>query len=277
MDADKTVVATFTPISVPEYTLTVNVVGNGSVTPSSGTYPEGTAVALTATPADGWHVAGWSGTNDDSGTSTENTLIMPAGAHTASITFERTDTGEATTKTLKKNARRALAELLPTDNVYDDWQIRRAIRYVDRSLASRYWVDDEHLTYRGTWVFYFEKMAVRYLMRASSVESPVNELMIALVHVDQTLAQTALNEAQSAGGNPNWIARAEIEMEKALYDLARERPSKAIDHYRRAWGYSILSQWLFRASIESENGADSMDEFMRRLEADEFLYLPVIR
>ncbi len=51
--------ATYTP----QYTLTTNVEGNGTVTlnPPGGTYPEGTVVTLTATPYGCWQFDGWSG------------------------------------------------------------------------------------------------------------------------------------------------------------------------------------------------------------------------
>ena len=60
MDADKTVTAYFT---AEEYTLTVNVVGQGAVirVPDLPTYHYTDQVMLTATPADGYEFAGWSG------------------------------------------------------------------------------------------------------------------------------------------------------------------------------------------------------------------------
>jgi len=71
MDGDKNVTATFTE---DEYTLTVNVVGSGSVTkdPDQATYAYGTDVLLTAVAAEGWEFAGWSG--DASGTDNPTTV-----------------------------------------------------------------------------------------------------------------------------------------------------------------------------------------------------------
>lgn len=43
------------------YTLSVNVVGSGTVTPTGGSYPGGAPVNLEATPAAGWQFGGWSG------------------------------------------------------------------------------------------------------------------------------------------------------------------------------------------------------------------------
>lgn len=64
MTGRKTVTATF----IRGYTLTVNIVGQGSVTknPDKTAYPQDTQVTLTATATLGWSFAGWSG--DISGT-----------------------------------------------------------------------------------------------------------------------------------------------------------------------------------------------------------------
>lgn len=76
MDSDKTVTATFTSENAPEYTLTINIVGNGTVTksPDQASYPVGTSVTLTATPAPGWNFVNWSG--DLSETITPVTITM---------------------------------------------------------------------------------------------------------------------------------------------------------------------------------------------------------
>jgi len=60
MDGDKAVTAVFTQ---QQYTLTVNVTGQGSVTknPDQAAYGHGTQVKLTAVPADGWLFSHWEG------------------------------------------------------------------------------------------------------------------------------------------------------------------------------------------------------------------------
>lgn len=85
MNADKSVTATFTEIDVPTYPLTVNIVGQGSVSPAGGEYPEGDVVTLTATPSAGYLFAGWSG--DASGSSSSVSVTMDA-AKTVTATFE---------------------------------------------------------------------------------------------------------------------------------------------------------------------------------------------
>ena len=70
----------------PWDTLTVNTVGNGSVTldPPGNIYPESTAVELTAVPDSGWKFSAWSG--DLTGSANPDTIIM-AGNMTVTATF----------------------------------------------------------------------------------------------------------------------------------------------------------------------------------------------
>lgn len=56
------------------YDLTVTLSGSGSVSPSGGTYDEGTRVTLSATPDSGWTFVGWSG--DVSGSATPIQVVM---------------------------------------------------------------------------------------------------------------------------------------------------------------------------------------------------------
>jgi hypothetical protein len=79
------------------YTLTLNHTGNGSdVTASptrsdgcgAGQYIAGAAITLSgATPDAGWKISGWTGTANDSSIASTNTLVMPAGDHTATIIY----------------------------------------------------------------------------------------------------------------------------------------------------------------------------------------------
>lgn len=61
MDANKSVTATFTQL--PTYTLTTNVIGQGSISldPPGGSYRSGSTVTATANPAPNWRFNGWSG------------------------------------------------------------------------------------------------------------------------------------------------------------------------------------------------------------------------
>ncbi|MEZ4678251.1 MAG: dockerin type I domain-containing protein [Caldilineaceae bacterium] len=62
IDGSTVVTATFVEDVVTDYySLTVNIVGNGVVTPTSGSYISGTVVPITATAAVDWSFSGWSG------------------------------------------------------------------------------------------------------------------------------------------------------------------------------------------------------------------------
>jgi hypothetical protein len=68
---------TFT--TLPEYTLTLAVNGNGTTTPPAGnySYPAGTSVNLTATPSPGWQFTNWAG-NVTSPSAANTTVVMDA-------------------------------------------------------------------------------------------------------------------------------------------------------------------------------------------------------
>jgi uncharacterized repeat protein (TIGR02543 family) len=74
MNGNRAILATFAPI--PQYTLTVNTSGSGSVSksPNQSSYASGSNVTLTATPASGYRFSGWSG--NASGTANPLTVSM---------------------------------------------------------------------------------------------------------------------------------------------------------------------------------------------------------
>src|SRR5207244_95102 len=110
MDGDKTVTATF---AINTYSLTVNTVGQGSVakSPDQASYDHGSTVELTATPATGWHFAGWSGaatgtTNPASVTMDgDKTVTATFAINTYSLTVDTVGQGS-----VAKNAREASSD-----------------------------------------------------------------------------------------------------------------------------------------------------------------------
>lgn len=88
MDADKHIIANFTEI--PNYDLTTGVDGQGTVSPESGTFQQGTTVQITATAATGWMFDHWSG--DASGSTNPITVTMDVDkniiAHFIQITYD---------------------------------------------------------------------------------------------------------------------------------------------------------------------------------------------
>ena len=92
MTADKNITATFTAVAPVNYTLTLNAVGNGTVSknPDQATYPSGTSVTLTPNPMPGFQFAGWSG--DATGTANPLTVVMAFDKNiTATFTALATD------------------------------------------------------------------------------------------------------------------------------------------------------------------------------------------
>ena len=91
-----TVTANYVAIPPTCYTLTRSYTGSGSqptANPanstgcSSGQYTAGQSIAVTAYPASGYSVGSWSGTNNNSSTSTTNTVTMPASSHTVTANY----------------------------------------------------------------------------------------------------------------------------------------------------------------------------------------------
>ncbi len=88
MDDDKTVTVVFDTSPAPEYTLTVNIVGDGVVTldPPSGPYHVGLTVELTADPGNNWYLDRWEG--DLTGNASPEYLYMDADK-TVTAVFEK--------------------------------------------------------------------------------------------------------------------------------------------------------------------------------------------
>jgi hypothetical protein len=93
MDANKTVTATFAPVT-GSFTLATSVNGSGSVSrsPNASSYAAGTVVTLTATPGAGQQFTGWSG--DLGGTANPASLTMNANKSVAA-SFAPVQTGSA--------------------------------------------------------------------------------------------------------------------------------------------------------------------------------------
>jgi hypothetical protein len=88
MTSDRTVRVAFAVDPFAVYQLSVSVWGGGgTVSPSGGTYHEGVIVDLLATPASGYQVKAWSGTDDDSSAANANTVTM-FGNKTVHVQFE---------------------------------------------------------------------------------------------------------------------------------------------------------------------------------------------
>jgi len=87
VDGDKTVIANFSQVN---YTLTVNVSGNGTTDPAVGnhSYPNGTVVNINATPAANWTFVNWTGnTTTIANATARNTTINITGNYNITANF----------------------------------------------------------------------------------------------------------------------------------------------------------------------------------------------
>ncbi len=82
-----TVTARFTKKTATTYTLTVNIEGQGRVSPNGGSYEAGTRVTLTAIPAEGWEFTKWS-----TGVTTVTTTVTMDSSKTITATFSKKQT-----------------------------------------------------------------------------------------------------------------------------------------------------------------------------------------
>ena len=78
------------------FTLSVAMTGQGALPAVSpvastgcavGTFAAGEPIALSAAPAAGWGVAGWSGTANDAATTVVNALTMPGADASVGVTY----------------------------------------------------------------------------------------------------------------------------------------------------------------------------------------------
>ena len=96
--ADHSAGPSYAPYYIPCYSLSLSHTGQGADPTAdplaghdcvSGTYTYQDWITLTAAPAAGWRVAGWSGTNDDSSKALVNLLTMPENDHAVTVIYER--------------------------------------------------------------------------------------------------------------------------------------------------------------------------------------------
>jgi hypothetical protein len=126
-----------------------------------------------------------------------------------------------------------LQGLLPTGDSQADKKIKEAIKHLQKSVEPSNWIDALHPSKNTT--FNEEKNAVEDLMQIKSPSPAITSAITAIVDIDQNLAQIAIDEAVSRGGNATRIANANSEMAKAAADVLAGKFDNAIDHYRNAW------------------------------------------
>ena len=131
-------------------------------------------------------------------------------------------------------------------------RIRKAVKWINRSLDPKLWVDETHLDPKhGKKVFDRQRRAVKELMRL--VKKPDNisaDALVAaqggindLVAVARLLAVTLLDETRGVEAvDPRRqdrvdkkLAKAQEELDKGDAKAEAGKYDKAIDHYKKAW------------------------------------------
>jgi nitrous oxidase accessory protein NosD len=131
---------------------------------------------------------------------------------------------------------------IPGASKHDADKLKDVSKKLTDSLTPSNWIDGSHLVpKRGDHVFDDEKDAVHTLMdmqkdKNTQIPSATLQSWIdQLVSADQTLAQTEINDATTAGGDAKKLADAQKEMAKASDSLSKGKYDDAIDHYKNAW------------------------------------------
>jgi hypothetical protein len=215
-----------------------------------GTTPIG-GRTLTMTLGSGGSAQTCTGTTDGSGAASCSILVnqpvgpQPVSAAFAGDTFYLPSSGSDsvvvyTAKSLKQDTLAQATALLAGLPNPDSAKMTNVVRKLTDSLDPALWVDGNHVDpKKGDQVFSAEKGAVAQLMNletGGSIPVPTLQGMIGtLDHADRILAEDALADAVAASGDPQKIAQAQAELDKAASDLLAGHFDTAVDHYKNAW------------------------------------------
>jgi hypothetical protein len=138
----------------------------------------------------------------------------------------------------RRAVRAALADLPAARNLTAAWQTLKAKLCLEVSLAPWLWAGETRLTRHGAWVFEADRQAVRALMALGHPAPAVTDAMRALVEADRGLAQTAIDDALAARGDPTEIAAAQEKMRQAQAQQAAGAYGEAIEGCKQAWHHA---------------------------------------
>jgi hypothetical protein len=143
----------------------------------------------------------------------------------------------------KEIAKTLIAGYLNDDDKKIKDAANKATDRINQSLASEFWVDENHLTEKGNKVFDKEKEAVVELTEkilkwyTGQVATDAMAAIDHLITADKTLAEIAISEVNCNGGAKciDYLAKANEEMDKALVEYGKGKYPQVIDHYKKAW------------------------------------------
>ncbi|MBU4022969.1 VWA domain-containing protein, partial [Patescibacteria group bacterium] len=177
-----------------------------------------------------------------------------------SDSFTREKTISTTvTENILKSARQLKQEaleklrIMTTDNKQAWKEIDKAIRDIESSLDSEFWIDDSHLEQQhGHKVFDMEKQAIKSLLKIveekgkhknPEIAVEIQDVIGGLAEADILLAETAIYDAKNITVEDfkfqekigKEINKAKEKLEKAFQELANGNPDKAIDNLKASW------------------------------------------
>lgn len=205
----------------------------------------GPTVGSTPLPSDAYLNSTWTGAYCDHGAAGTNTFRLDSGCWTGFQPAIQVDAPDGP-MVQKQEVKASLVGEQATATGSSKKEIGEAIKHLDKSLTSTYWVDDSHLTRdKGKTVFDEEKAAVDHLLKVKA-PSDVSQEIAQLVAIDRRLAEIAIGEIPANADNPSRQDELEDERAKANEELAKgdvdrdinNKPKEAIDHYKHAWEHA---------------------------------------
>jgi predicted outer membrane repeat protein len=143
-----------------------------------------------------------------------------------------------------------LQNLLATlTNKDDQKKLEEAIKHLEKSVKLDGWEDGWHPKPggKGEGVFNEESETAKKLQelrdknKGGLPEAQIQDYIDRLLAVDRAIAERAIDEAKTDEGKAKKIESAEKELLKGDAEAAKDKPDKAIDHYKNAWKNALAA------------------------------------
>ena len=150
---------------------------------------------------------------------------------------------------------------IKNNNKYQQRNIKQAIKFINKSLNEKYWLDNLHLDKKqGRKVFNYglkatarlkalEKISKKLKLNDNQLSETLKITENRLSKADYLLAEIAINQAKnteikndrSEKRIEKLIKKAEKELGKAKQKMEKDKPIKSITHSQRSWIYSQMA------------------------------------
>jgi len=161
-----------------------------------------------------------------------------------------------TPKFLKETSITKLEEAKTNDKKIDK-ELDKIIKYIQKSLDNKLWIDDSHLDPKhGKKVFHEEYKALKKMQKEIKkkkipveLKETFRELIDKLVKADKMLAKVTIEDAKLIPVQDpknqkkvnHEIEKAENELAKAYKELEKDKSDKAIKRFEKAWKHAQLA------------------------------------